>query len=223
MARPAVRFLRSHAAVSAAAFLLAVGGGVAGCGRGFRAPRQDPPVEPVRAQVTVLLGGGEGFHYALAPLHPEAERARRDGEALASRFSLAGAGLARLHVFRFESAPADFDPKETVVHAVSEAGEEVTLRPLVTFRVPQAPRDALVFRALAGPTEHALLPGGSWLSLAVVVPGTRDPERFRRAEVAGAPLEPVSLDREEWKRFLAAPKRDFFRRVARPATAPSGR
>lgn len=222
LARRGARFSGSLLLVPTAA-LLALAEGAPGCGRGSRASSADPPGQPARERITVLLGAAGGLHFALAPLDPEAGRARRDGEALAKRFSLPGAGLARLHVLRFEGEAAEFDPKEVVVRAVSEEGEEVTLRPLVTFRAPQAPRDALVFRALAGPPERSPLPPGSWLPLVVVVPGVRDPERFRSAEVAGAMLESVPVDLEEWKGFLAAPKEEFFRRALHAATAPSRR
>ncbi len=223
LAPRAATFVGSALLLPAAALLYAGVGGVPGCGRGARPLSPSRLGEPLRPRVTVLLGEGGGLHFALSPLHPEPGRARTDSESLAKRFSLPGSGLARLHVLRFEGAPGEFEPAEAVVRVTDEGGEEVTLRPLGTFRAPSSPLDALVFRTLSGPAGRATLAPGSWIPLAVVVPGARDPERFRRAEVAGAVLEPARVDLEEWRGFLAAPRRDFFRAAAAPSSARGDR
>jgi hypothetical protein len=223
LARRAATFVGSALLLPAAALLYAGAGGVSGCGRGARPPSASRLGEPLRTRVTVLLGEAGGFHFVLSPIHPEAGRARTDSESLARRFFLPGAGLATLHVLRFEGTSGEFDPKEAVVRATSEEGEEVTLRPLATFRPPSSQLDALVFRTLAGPGDRATLAPGSWIPLALVVPGARDPERFRRAEVAGAVLEPARVDLEDWKAFLVSPKRDLFRSAAAPSSARGDR
>ncbi|MGH7151961.1 MAG: hypothetical protein ACREIU_14745, partial [Planctomycetota bacterium] len=124
LARRAATFLGSALLLPAAALLYAGVGGVPGCGRGARSPSPGRLGEPLRTRITVLVGEGGGLHFALSPLHPEAGRARSDSESVAKRFSLPGAGLAQLHVLRFEGSPGEFDPREAVVRATSEEGEE---------------------------------------------------------------------------------------------------